>query len=116
MRLLSVTLILCGGLFASLPSFAEDNIPHPCHMRQTHERKMEVLFDRIVNKYEGEQNFLDKLAASQIAWAQYKSAQMAALFPNDTDDGYDPNVPLEVRCGKLNDLLVIRNNELAQWL
>jgi hypothetical protein len=80
------------------------------------EKVMFDVLDKIRVEYADEAEFLQKLEESQVAWENYRSAHIKALFPKeDTRRHYGSVYPICL-CLNLKNRTEIRTEELRLWL
>ena len=80
------------------------------------EKVMFDVLDKIRFEYADEAEFLQKLEESQIAWENYRSAHIKALFPKeDTRRHYGSVYPICL-CLNLKSRAASRIEELRLWL
>lgn len=80
------------------------------------EEKLAAVLQQVRETYKGDTKFLRALEKSQVAWANYRDAQLNLVFPNrDERLGYGTVFPMCWSVWKAK-LITSRIDELKQWI
>lgn len=114
LRYASFALVLIAGTVASA-SQVEENESAAQELKAV-EEKLAAVLQQIRETNKDDSKFLSALEESQVAWANYRDAQLNLVFPNRDDRlGYGTVLPMCWSVWKAK-LTITRISELKLWI
>ncbi len=86
-----------------------------CDASRDADRRLSVLYARILKEYASDREFVANLKASQRAWVAYRDAEMKVIYP-EREPGYYGSVQPLCECGERKALTESRMKELRRWV
>ncbi len=81
------------------------------------ERRLNSIYDKVLNKNQDDPVFMQKFKAAQNAWAAYRDAQLAALYPHaEEEPQYYGSVYRMCYYIERQQLTTARIKELRRWI
>jgi uncharacterized protein YecT (DUF1311 family) len=111
--LVSILLILLASANSVAQTQAESN-RDACSTYKNADAEMNRTYKQILEKYQRENVFIEKLKAAQRAWIKFRDADLESLYP-DTGSAYGSVSPM-CRCVALTELTTERTKSLKRWI
>lgn len=106
-------------LHTALPGLAQTQMElnrEVCDAYQAADESLDAAYRRILLEYQDDDVFLEKFEEAQNAWAAYRDARLAALYPEeDKQMAYGSIFPL-CRCSALLEMTEVRMQDLMKWI
>jgi uncharacterized protein YecT (DUF1311 family) len=78
-------------------------------------KEMDNVVTKILDEYVKDQVFVSKFKSAQVAWQDYRDAQLEMIFPASAKGEYGSTYPI-CRCNWLVDITNQRLDYLVKWL
>jgi uncharacterized protein YecT (DUF1311 family) len=111
--LVSILLILFAGSNSFAQTQAELN-RDACATYKSADAEMNRTYKQILNEYQRDNVFIEKLKIAQRAWIKFRDAGLESLYP-DTPSAYGSVNPM-CRCIALAELTTERTKSLKRWI
>ena len=87
-----------------------------CSEYQTADKKLNAVYQQVLDRHKGDVMATDKIKNSQIAWLAFRDAQLDAIYPAvDKQYEYGSVYPM-CNCSENAALIIQRIEQLSGWL
>ena len=111
--IISILLILFTSAYSFAQTQAELN-RDACATYDNADAEMNRTYKQILDKYQRDNVFIEKLKTAQRAWIKFRDADLESLYPN-TPSAYGSINPM-CRCIALAELTTERTKSLKRWI
>lgn len=77
--------------------------------------ELNKIYKQILEKYKDDKVFISKLQKAELAWINYRDADIEAIYPDDDKSNYGSVYPMCVN-GIATEMTKQRTKELKLWL
>jgi uncharacterized protein YecT (DUF1311 family) len=125
-----VALQLVGVAFATCVSASQKQKPKSCwdtantqfELNQcagsdldATDKELNKVYQQILKKYADDPVFIAKFKAAQRAWLQFRDAELAAVYPHESEPAYYGSVLPMCHAGEKARITFLRVKELKRW-
>jgi uncharacterized protein YecT (DUF1311 family) len=87
-----------------------------CADYQAAEKELGDVYAAVLARYAQDREFVAKFKRAQQAWATYRDAELAALYPSKNKQAAYGSAYETCYCGEQREMTVRRTEALRQWL